>query len=89
MNLEVDICPMIISAKKKWESIEDDERTALNYAFTDAICHFERIAEYRHYSLRLRRGIVHMHWFRIGHAIFEIAVFRNYCPIIIDIAWVT
>ena len=74
MHLEVDICPMIDSAKEKRGCLEEDERVALNYAFTDAILHFERIAEYRHYSLRLRRGVVHMHWFRIGHAIFEIAI---------------
>lgn len=89
MHLEVDIYPMIASAKEKWGCLEEDERLAANYAFTDAILHIERVAEYRYYSLRLRRGIVHMHWFRIGHAIFEITVFRNYCPIITDIGWLT
>ncbi len=89
MHLEVDICPMIGSAKKKWGLFEEDERAALNCAFTDAILHMERIAEHRQYPLRLRRGIVHIHWFRSGHAVFEIAAFRNYVPIIIDIGWLT
>jgi hypothetical protein len=89
MHLEVDICPMVESAKKKWGCFEEDERAALNYAFTDALLHTERIAEHQYYSLRSRRGIVHIHWFRIGHAIFHIAMFRNYVPIIIDIGWIT
>jgi hypothetical protein len=89
MHLEVDICPMIASAKQKWGCLEEDERTALSYAFTDAILHMEKIAEHHHYPLRLRRGIVHIHWFRIGHAVFHIAMFRDYVPIIIDIGWVT
>jgi hypothetical protein len=87
MYLEVDICPMVESTKRKWGSFEDDEREALNYAFTDAIMHVEKVAEHRHYPVRLRRGVVHIHWFRIGHAVFEIALFRNYLPIIIDMAW--
>jgi hypothetical protein len=37
MHLEVDICPMIDSAKEKWGCLEEDKRVALNYAFTDAI----------------------------------------------------
>ena len=80
MHLEVGICPMIASAKSKWANLEEDERVALNYAFTDAILHAERIAEHQYYALQLRRGIVHIHWFRIGHAVFHIAVFGNYEP---------
>ena len=89
MYLKANICPMIESAKIKWGRFEDDEREALNYALTDAIMHVERVAEHWHYPVRLRRGVVHIHWFRIGHAVFEIALFRNYLPIIIDIAWIT
>ena len=89
MHLEVDICPMIASAKQKWGCLEEYERAAFNHEFTNALLHRERIAEHRCYPLRLRRGIVYIHWFRIGHAVFLIAVFRNYPPVIIDIAWLT
>jgi hypothetical protein len=71
MYLEIDICPMIESAKRKWGSLEDDEREALNYAFTNAIMHVERVAKHRQYPVRLRRGVVHIHWFRIGHAVLR------------------
>jgi hypothetical protein len=80
---------MIASARTKWGCLEEDEREAFNYAFTDAIFHFERIADHQYYALRLRRGVVHIHWFRIGHAVFHMAIFRNYVPIIIDIGWLT
>jgi hypothetical protein len=49
----------------------------------------ERIAEHHHYPLQLRRGIVDIHWFRIGHAVFHMAMFRDYVPIIIDVGWIT
>ena len=88
-HLGVEDCPMISSAATKWGCLDEDERAALNYAFYDAIIHIEKVAEHRFYLLRLRRGIVHVHWFRIGHAIFEMAIFRSYPPIITDIAWVT
>jgi hypothetical protein len=75
--------------KEKLGEFRRRERAALNYAFTDAILNVERVAEHRHYPVRLRRGVVHIHWFRVGHAVFEIALFRNYHPIIIDIGWLT
>jgi hypothetical protein len=88
-HLGVKDCHMTSSAATKWSCLDEDERAALNYAFYDAIMHIRKVAEYRFYLLRLQRGIVHMHWFRIGHAIFEMAIFRNCPPIITDIAWVT
>jgi hypothetical protein len=89
MRLGVEDCPMTSTAARKWIDLDEGERAALNYAFSDAILHTQRVAEYRVWLLRLRRGIVHVHWFRIGHAIFEIAIFRNFPPIITDIGWVT
>jgi hypothetical protein len=89
MHLEVGVCPMVESAKTKWINLEEDERAAFNYAFADAILHAEKIADHHYYRFRSHRGIVDIHWFRIGHAVFHIAVFRNYAPIILDIAWLT
>jgi hypothetical protein len=80
---------MTSSTARKWECLEEDERAALNYALNEAILHTQRIAEYRCQLLRLRRGIAHIHWFRIGHAMFQITVFKNFPAIITDIGWVT
>jgi hypothetical protein len=89
MHLGVEDCPMTSSAARKWGCLEEGERAALNYALNEAILHAQRVAEYRYQLLRLRRGIAHIHWFRIGHAIFQIAVFKNFPAIITDIGWVT
>lgn len=89
MLLEVYDCPMISSAARKWVEFGDDERAALNYALNDAILRTQHVAEYRYRVIRLRRGIAHVHRFRIGHAIIEIAIFRNYPAIITDIGWIS
>jgi hypothetical protein len=89
MHLEVEHCAITSFAARKWGCLGEGERAALNYALNDAIFRTKLVAEYRYQSLRLRRGIAHIHWFRIGHAIFEIAIFRNFPAIITDIGWVT
>jgi hypothetical protein len=89
MHLEVEHYPMTSSATRKWVCLGEGEQAALNYVLNDAILHIQRVAEYRHQLLRLRRGIAHVHWFRIGHAMFEIAILKNFPPIITDIGWVT
>ena len=61
----------------------------MSYAFTDAFCTWKKSQNIIITLCDFEEASYISIGFGIGHAVFHIAMFRDYVPIIIDIGWVT
>lgn len=75
---------MTPSLRRKWSSLRDDAKAALETAFRDGIRNPVIVPNHYCYLRRCRALTIEFHHFRIGYAHFVIALIENFPPILWD-----
>jgi len=76
---------MVPSLKKKWHSMCEDARVTLEVAFRDGITRPIIVPMHFSYTRNVLGYDVEFHHFRVGYAVFVVALIENFPPILWDV----